>query len=147
MILKGKLYGANEALKLGLVDEVVPREQLLEAAKKKLAGGKRKPATPSDGTGDQTKSDFNAAPDAPSKSFGLTNRSMNRSPGAGRDRRARATDATKSIRNFFLADKYRKGSSKTPVEIVHAAVIGAGVMGSGSRNGSARAASPSFCAM
>ena len=36
------------------------------------------------------------------------------------------------IRNFFLAEKYKKGSSKTaPEKVVHAAVIGAGVMGSG----------------
>ena len=44
-----------------------------------------------------------------------------------------ATDATQNlIRNFFLADKYRKGSSKTaPEKIAHAAVIGAGIMGSG----------------
>src|SRR3954453_9513947 len=42
VILKGKLYGAAEALKLGLVDEVVPKEQLLDAARKKLAAGKRK---------------------------------------------------------------------------------------------------------
>src|SRR3954463_4740531 len=46
VILKGKLYGAAEALKLGLVDEVVPKEQLVEAARKKLAQGKREPATP-----------------------------------------------------------------------------------------------------
>ena len=39
VILKGKLYGAAEALKLGLVDEVVPREQLLEAARKKIGAG------------------------------------------------------------------------------------------------------------
>ena len=42
MILKGKLYGADEALKLGLVDEVAPREQLLEAARKKLRRRKTK---------------------------------------------------------------------------------------------------------
>ena len=44
-----------------------------------------------------------------------------------------ATDSTQNlIRNFFLADKYRKGSSKTaPEKIAHAAVIGAGIMGSG----------------
>jgi 3-hydroxyacyl-CoA dehydrogenase/enoyl-CoA hydratase/3-hydroxybutyryl-CoA epimerase len=36
------------------------------------------------------------------------------------------------IRNFFLAEKYKKGASKTTAEkVVHAAVIGAGVMGSG----------------
>jgi 3-hydroxyacyl-CoA dehydrogenase/enoyl-CoA hydratase/3-hydroxybutyryl-CoA epimerase len=44
-----------------------------------------------------------------------------------------ATDATQNlIRNFFLAEKYRKGSSKTASEkVMHAAVIGAGVMGAG----------------
>ena len=43
------------------------------------------------------------------------------------------TESTRNlIRNFFLADKFRKGSSKASVEkIAHAAVIGAGVMGSG----------------
>jgi 3-hydroxyacyl-CoA dehydrogenase / enoyl-CoA hydratase / 3-hydroxybutyryl-CoA epimerase len=43
------------------------------------------------------------------------------------------TDATQNlIRNFFLAEKYKRGSSKqTPEKITHAAVIGAGVMGSG----------------
>ena len=36
------------------------------------------------------------------------------------------------IRNFFLAEKYKKGTSKAAAEkVVHAAVIGAGVMGSG----------------
>src|SRR5207248_1040489 len=36
------------------------------------------------------------------------------------------------IRNFFLNDKYRKGTSKVSAQKgVHAAVIGAGVMGSG----------------
>src|SRR5205807_6420478 len=41
VILKGKLYSAQDALKLGLVDETVPREQLLEAARRKLKEGKR----------------------------------------------------------------------------------------------------------
>src|SRR5207245_747394 len=36
------------------------------------------------------------------------------------------------IRNFFLAEKYKKGTSRMASEkVVHAAVIGAGVMGSG----------------
>src|SRR5207248_2346028 len=41
------------------------------------------------------------------------------------------TDATQNlIRNFFLAEKYKKGTSKVPAQkIAHAAVIGAGVMG------------------
>ena len=43
------------------------------------------------------------------------------------------TDSTQNlIRNFFLAEKYKKGTSKTTAEkVVHAAVIGAGVMGAG----------------
>ncbi len=43
------------------------------------------------------------------------------------------TESTQNlIRNFFLAEKYKKGSSRTPAEkVIHAAVIGAGVMGSG----------------
>src|SRR5881394_958616 len=49
VILKGKLYGAEEALKLGLVDEVTGRDQLLEAARKKLGGGKRETSAPKSG--------------------------------------------------------------------------------------------------
>src|SRR5256714_6558968 len=41
VILKGKLYSASEALKLGLVDEVTSRERLLDAAREKLSSGKR----------------------------------------------------------------------------------------------------------
>src|SRR6267154_2268136 len=36
VILKGTLYSAQEAKQLGLVDQVVSRDQLLDAAKKKL---------------------------------------------------------------------------------------------------------------
>src|SRR5215468_9122580 len=42
VILKGKLYSAQEALKLGLVDEIAPRDQLLDLAREKLRGGKPK---------------------------------------------------------------------------------------------------------
>src|SRR5262245_8542344 len=41
VILKGKLYSAQEALKLGLVDEIAPSEQLLDFARKELRSGKR----------------------------------------------------------------------------------------------------------
>ncbi|HET9801556.1 MAG TPA: 3-hydroxyacyl-CoA dehydrogenase NAD-binding domain-containing protein, partial [Chthoniobacterales bacterium] len=43
------------------------------------------------------------------------------------------TESTQNlIRNFFLAEKYKKGRSKTEFpKVAHAAVIGAGVMGSG----------------
>src|SRR3954466_3190466 len=42
VILKGKLHSAKEAFQIGLVDQIVGREQLLEAARAKLAEGKRK---------------------------------------------------------------------------------------------------------
>ena len=42
VIAKGKLYSAQEARKLGLIDGVAPRDKLLELARKKLHGGKRR---------------------------------------------------------------------------------------------------------
>src|SRR5437870_2638181 len=42
VILKGKLYSAQEALKLGLIDEIVPRDRIVDLARKKLHSGKRK---------------------------------------------------------------------------------------------------------
>jgi 3-hydroxyacyl-CoA dehydrogenase/enoyl-CoA hydratase/3-hydroxybutyryl-CoA epimerase len=141
VILKGKLHGAAESLKLGLVDEVVPKDQLLEAARKKLATGKRKlesgaPATPASQELSPPKVRGNAAP---GRAFEIIRRagdsSINESLAMEVDAISElgATEATQNlIRNFFLADKYRKGSSKTaPEKIMHAAVIGAGVMGSG----------------
>ena len=138
VILKGKLYGAAEALKLGLVDEVTGREQLLDAARKKLGEGKRTPATPPAGSRE-------VAPPSPSgnaapgRAYEIITRSGESSIEESLAREVDAiselgaTDATQNlIRNFFLADKYRKGSSKGPAEkIAHATVIGAGVMGSG----------------
>jgi 3-hydroxyacyl-CoA dehydrogenase/enoyl-CoA hydratase/3-hydroxybutyryl-CoA epimerase len=141
VILKGKLHGAAEALKLGLVDEVVAKDQLLEAARKKLAGGKRKleggaPATPASQELSPPKVRGNAAP---GRAFEIITRagdsSIDESLAMEVDAISElgATDATQNlIRNFFLADKYRKGTSKAPTDkIMHAAVIGAGVMGSG----------------
>ncbi len=40
VILKGKLYSAQEALKLGLVDQIVPQERLLAVAREMLQAGK-----------------------------------------------------------------------------------------------------------
>jgi 3-hydroxyacyl-CoA dehydrogenase/enoyl-CoA hydratase/3-hydroxybutyryl-CoA epimerase len=137
VILKGKLYGADEALKLGLVDEMTAREQMIDAARKKLGEGKRKASTPRGAmTVAAPKAGGNAAP-------GRAYEIIQRSGGSSIDESLAmevdaiselgATDATQNlIRNFFLADKYRKGSSKgTPDKISHAAVIGAGIMGSG----------------
>ncbi|MEY2573331.1 MAG: 3-hydroxyacyl-CoA dehydrogenase / enoyl-CoA hydratase / 3-hydroxybutyryl-CoA epimerase, partial [Verrucomicrobiota bacterium] len=141
VILKGKLYGAAEALKLGLVDEVVSKEQLLEAARKKLAAGKRKmeggaPARPASQEFSPPKVRGNAAP---GRAYEIITRAGDTSVEESLAREVDAiselgaTEATQNlIRNFFLADKYRKGSARTaPEKIMHAAVIGAGVMGSG----------------
>ncbi|HSP46284.1 MAG TPA: 3-hydroxyacyl-CoA dehydrogenase NAD-binding domain-containing protein [Chthoniobacterales bacterium] len=137
VILKGKLYGGAEALKLGLVDEVVTCEQLLEAARKKLGEGKRQAAPKSSALSVATpKSAGNAAP---GRAHDIIRRSSDSSVAESLAMEVDAiselgaTDATQNlIRNFFLADKYRKGSSKTaPQKILHAAVVGAGVMGSG----------------
>ncbi|MFL6519161.1 MAG: 3-hydroxyacyl-CoA dehydrogenase NAD-binding domain-containing protein [Chthoniobacterales bacterium] len=137
VILKGKLHGAVEALKLGLVDEVVPKEQLLEAARKKLSQGKRKITTPE--VSQEVNPPKPSANAAPARAYEIIKRtgesSIDESLAMEVDAISElgATEATQNlIRNFFLADKYRKGSSKTASEkIQHAAVIGAGVMGSG----------------
>src|SRR5437868_11904645 len=46
VIVKGKLYSAQEAKQLGLVDEIVSHEKLLEAARKKLRDSKRPSPSP-----------------------------------------------------------------------------------------------------
>ncbi|MDQ6809908.1 MAG: 3-hydroxyacyl-CoA dehydrogenase NAD-binding domain-containing protein [Verrucomicrobiota bacterium] len=135
VILKGKLHSAADALQLGLVDEVVPREQLLEAARKNLASGKRAVASPPPV----------AAPvktprePAPRRALEVMTKGLEGSVDQSLKLEVDAivelgeTEATQNlIRNFFLGDKYRKGSGKGPAQkIAHAAVIGAGVMGSG----------------
>ena len=139
VILKGKLYSAQEALKLGLVDEIAPRDQLIDRAREKLRGGKRKleggaPATPSSLA--PPRQHGNAAPERASQ---IIDETLTISP----DESLRMeldtivdlgkTESTQNlIRNFFLTEKYKKGASRAPSErVVHAAVIGAGVMGSG----------------
>ena len=134
VILTGKLYGAAEALKLGLIDEVVPREKLLEAAHQKLAAGKRAPVARASIANIDKPTDVESAPARALGVIetGLTNpidESLRLELDAIVD--LGSTESTQNlIRNFFLAEKYKKG--KAPAEkIVHAAVIGAGVMGAG----------------
>src|SRR5438477_7499207 len=147
VILKGKLYSAQEAKRLGLVDEIVARDQLFDAAKKKLHDGKR----PSPSPLPQGKADGGAVGEgktsaprasgnlAPARALEVVTKGLS---GTVEDAlrmeldtivELGETDATQNlIRNFFLAEKYKRGSSKqTPEKITHAAVIGAGVMGSG----------------
>ncbi|MGI8891312.1 MAG: 3-hydroxyacyl-CoA dehydrogenase NAD-binding domain-containing protein [Chthoniobacterales bacterium] len=142
VILKGKLYSAAEALKLGLVDEVVSQDKLIESARAKL--GERKPAPPEErasacpDSGKAVEAPKSQNP-APARAAEIINQSLTSSTDESLARELDAivelgeTESTRNlIRNFFLADRYRKGSSKAPPEkFAHAAVIGAGVMGSG----------------
>ncbi|MBA3962252.1 MAG: enoyl-CoA hydratase/isomerase family protein [Chthoniobacterales bacterium] len=140
VILKGKLYPAPEALQLGLVDEVVAQDQLLAAARAKLKVGKRQPSAKVEGGASATAltAPSNQNP-APARAAEIINLSLTSSleESLGRELDAIVelgeTESTRNlIRNFFLADRYRKGTGKSPNEKVsHAAVIGAGVMGSG----------------
>ena len=138
VILKGKLYSAPEALKLGLVDKIAPRDRLVDLARKKLREGKRKPSSTAriDKELLVPQESGNAAP---ARALEVVKKvlatsvdeslvlELNAIVGLGE------TESTRNlIRNFFLAEKYKKGTAKAPVEkVVHAAVIGAGVMGSG----------------
>lgn len=141
VILKAKLYYVQEALKVGLVDEIAPRDQLLDRAREKVRAGKRKidgraPATPSSQELRPPKQSGNLASE---RAYEIINKTLSIS--AAESLRLELdgivelgkTESTQNlIRNFFLAEKYKKGTSRTPPEkIVHAAVIGAGVMGSG----------------
>src|SRR6266550_6368551 len=141
VILKGKLYSAQEALNIGLVDEIAPPDQLLDRAREKLRGGKRK----IDGRAPANKSSKDFTPPkqrgnpALERAYEIIDKTLSIWPneslrlelegivGLGK------TESTQNlIRNFFLAEKYKKGTARTPPEkIVHASVIGAGVMGSG----------------
>src|SRR5436309_10773880 len=145
VILKGKLYSAQEAKQLRLIDEIVSRDQLLDAAKKKLRDGKRPSPSPlprgeADGgaAGERKTSAPRASGNlAPARALEIVRKNLplDQSLAAELDTIAElgGTDATQNlIRNFFLAEKYKRGSSKQmPEKITHAAVIGAGIMGSG----------------
>ncbi len=149
VITKGKLYPAAEALKLGLVDELVPREQMLDTALKKIGEGKMEPARPrAEGSSPAAVSDPSArgragsiaagSNEAPARALEIihaTDKSVDECLRMEVDAIVELgeTETTQNlIRNFFLGDKYRKGTSKTAAEkIAHAAVVGSGVMGSG----------------
>jgi 3-hydroxyacyl-CoA dehydrogenase/enoyl-CoA hydratase/3-hydroxybutyryl-CoA epimerase len=141
VIVKGKLYSAQEALKLGLVDRVVSRDRLLDVARQKLRDGKRKlegraSASPASQELRPPKQHGNAAPQ---RSFEIISKTLSISPDQSLRMEldaivdlGKAESTQNLIRNFFLAEKYKKGTSKVASEkVVHAAVIGAGVMGSG----------------
>ena len=137
VILKGKLYSAQEALRIGLIDDAVPEEKLPEAAREKLKAGKRaQTLEPVEAEPVQAPNSDNPAL---ARAAEIIKRSLASSVEDSMKRELDAivdlgeTESTRNlIRNFFLAEKYKKGSGKAPNEkIAHAAVIGAGVMGSG----------------
>jgi 3-hydroxyacyl-CoA dehydrogenase/enoyl-CoA hydratase/3-hydroxybutyryl-CoA epimerase len=147
VILKGKLYSAQEALNVGLVDEIAPQDQLLDRAREKLRQGKRKMEERSmarssrrdDRTPQRGIPTSATGNPAPARAYEIINKTQSISPDESLRLELEGivdlgkTESTQNlIRNFFLAEKYKKGASRTPTEkIVHAAVIGAGVMGSG----------------
>ena len=147
VIGKGKLYPAEEARKLGLVDGLTSRDKLIEFARKKLRDGKRKvdgerknDSPRSDGSVPQRGLAMSMSGNAaPQRALEIINKTLSISPDESLKMEVDVivdlgeSEATRNlIRNFFLAEKYKKGSSKgAQAKVVHAAVIGAGVMGSG----------------
>jgi len=137
VILKGKLYSADDALRLGLVDEVVAHNRLIEAARNQLRKGKRKTAQPPKAGKELSAPRGHNA--APARALEIISKGGNGTIDEALGMELDAivelgeTDSTQNlIRNFFLGDKFRKGTSKLPAEkVTHAAVIGSGVMGSG----------------
>ncbi len=142
VILKGKLYSALDAFKLGLVDDVAPQDQLLDRARKKLRAGRRKMVgssrrddrTPQRGVPTRVAGNraLECAGEIISKTLSISPDESLRLELEGIVDLGKTESTQNLIRNFFLAEKYKKGTSRMPPEkIVHAAVIGAGVMGSG----------------
>jgi 3-hydroxyacyl-CoA dehydrogenase/enoyl-CoA hydratase/3-hydroxybutyryl-CoA epimerase len=135
-ILKGKLYAAKEALQMGIVDELVSRDLLLDAAKGKLRDGKRKIQAAAPASQD-LRPPSTSGNEAPARAYEIITRDLPPDRSLAMELDAIVdlgnSEATRNlIRNFFLAEKYKRGTSKAPADkIVHAAVIGAGVMGSG----------------
>ena len=142
VILKGKLYSAQEAFKLGLVDDVAPQDQLLDSARQMLRTEKRKMVgssrrddrTPQRGVSTRVAGDraLECAGEIISKTLSISPDESLRLELEGIVDLGKTESTQNLIRNFFLAEKYKKGTSRMASEkVVHAAVIGAGVMGSG----------------
>jgi 3-hydroxyacyl-CoA dehydrogenase/enoyl-CoA hydratase/3-hydroxybutyryl-CoA epimerase len=153
VISKGKLYSVQEALDLGLIDQIGMRDQLVDLARKKLGAGKRKlDEAPSPSPFPEGEADGKAAGEG--KISAPPRQSGNSAPARVREiiRKGLRTSIDQSlkleldaivdlgktgatqnlIRNFFLAEKYKRGSANAPAKkVMHTAVIGAGVMGSG----------------
>jgi len=140
VILKGKLYSAQEASKLGLIDEIAPRDQLIDRAREKLRAGKREVEgrAPASSASQELRAPRRYGNPAPERAWQIINETLSISPDESLRTELDAIvdlgkmESTQNlIRNFFLAEKYKKGPSTPSKRVVHAAVIGAGVMGSG----------------
>src|SRR5881397_917629 len=140
VILKGKLYSAQEASKLGLIDEIAPRDQLIDRAREKLRAGKREVEgrAPASSASQELRAPRRYGNPAPERAWQIINQTLRVSPDQSLRMELDAivdlgkTESSQNlIRNFFLAEKYKKGPSTPSKRVVHAAVIGAGVMGSG----------------
>jgi len=155
-ILTGKTVGARQALALGLVDELVPRERLVEVAAQKIRLGKRRlpnhwlfnlAARAAAGSGQlrrqllkKTRGHYPAVLKAAEVMTRGIGKSVEGSLALEREAILDLvrTDACHNlIRMFFLQERAKKrtldgGAPQVePKPVARAAVIGAGVMGAG----------------
>src|SRR3954467_11139922 len=119
IILKGKLYSAEEALQLGMIDEVVARERLVEAAKNKLRPGKRKRERVKATSQELRSPSGGGGNDAPRRAFEIVSKGLPPEKSLAMELDAIVelgeSESTQNlIRNFFLAEKYKRGTSKPP---------------------------------
>lgn len=153
LILGGKQLVGKHARKLGVVDDVVPRERLIDRAVQLIARGKRKPdrywltnnrlaaTIIRDVAGERSAKKTRGNYPAIERALDVVTRGVTRSVEDSLDAEreavlelARGPVAEQLIRIFFLQEKAKKfhfapGVESRPVE--RTAVIGAGVMGAG----------------
>ncbi|PTX91218.1 3-hydroxyacyl-CoA dehydrogenase NAD-binding domain-containing protein [Opitutus sp. ER46] len=153
LILPGKQVVGTKARKLGLVDEVVAREQLLDAARRLLARGKRRPAaTPWENrpvlraiVARQARKQLLAKTrglyPAPLAAIDVATRSLGLPLDAALDleraafvRLTQTPECQQLMRIFFLQERAKKLAAPGgagPRDVERIAVVGAGVMGAG----------------
>src|SRR5207237_83113 len=120
VILKGKLYSAQEAFKLGLVDDVAPQDQLLDSARQMLRTEKRKMVgssrrddrTPQRGVPNRVAGNraLECAGEIISKTLSISPDESLRLELEGIVDLGKTESTQNLIRNFFLAEKYKKGT-------------------------------------
>ncbi|HUF62373.1 MAG TPA: 3-hydroxyacyl-CoA dehydrogenase NAD-binding domain-containing protein [Verrucomicrobiales bacterium] len=152
IILPGKILRAGAARSVGLVDDVVPRERLVDYAEKLVSRGKRKQRrfpllhNPLAAALIQSRARRDVLTrtrglyPAPLKALQVVSRAVTSSREKSLSRELEAVtelaarpETRRLIGLFFLRERARKRKipGGTPLKISRAAVIGAGVMGSG----------------